>query len=66
MTNSMTNSTGTTKEYLEMASKLRKVAHDLSELKKKKLEDKREKCAAVIVAKVGLTELLNNLKSSRR
>lgn len=50
----------------DMAQKLRKIASDLTELKKQKSVEKREKCAAVIIAKVGLTELEKQLSTGRR
>lgn len=53
-------------QYRIQAQKLRKIASDLIELKAKKAEEKREKCAAVIVAKVGLTELKNKISNGRR
>jgi hypothetical protein len=53
-------------EYRDQAKKLRKIAADLKQLKETKAEEKREKCAAVIVAKVGLEELKNKLSNGRR
>ena len=54
------------KTFREQAQKLRKIASDLKELKAKKIVEKREKCAAVIVAIVGLNELKNKLSNGRR
>lgn len=53
-------------QYKEKAKLLRKIASDLSALKEKRKVETREKCAAVIVAKVGLNELKNKLTSARR
>jgi len=53
-------------DYKKLAAQLRKVASDLTLLKEKKKEETREKCAAVIVAKVGLNELKNSLTTGRR
>jgi len=50
----------------ETAAKLRKVASDLQILKAQKAQEKREKCAAVIVATVGLAELQKQLSEGRR
>lgn len=49
-----------------MAQKLRKTAEDLKTLREHKVQEKREKCAAVIVAKVGLKELQKQLSGGRR
>ena len=45
------------KKYKELASTMRKTAKDMVELRAKKDKEKMEKCAATIVAKVGLEEL---------
>ena len=56
----------TSTEHRELAATLRKVASDLKELKEKKKEEKIEKCAAIVVAKVGLETLKERLTNSRR
>jgi len=53
-------------KYKEVAATLRKVASDLQELKKKKEAEKIEKCAAIVVAKVGLETLKEEITKSRR
>lgn len=53
-------------QYKNTATQLRKVAADLIKLKEKKKVETREKCAAVIVAKVGLEQLKNSLTNGRR
>ena len=45
------------KKYRDLASTMRKTAKDMTELRDKKNKEKMEKCAATIVAKVGLEEL---------
>ena len=52
-------------KYLDIASKMRKVAAELSGLRKKRAQEKLEKCAAVVVAKVGLEELKRRLSVIR-
>ena len=53
-------------KHRELAATLRKVASDLKELKEKKKHEKLEKCAAIVVAKVGLETLKEKLTNSRR
>ena len=56
-----------TKEQLtKIASDLRDTATQLVELREAKEIEKQEKCASIILAKVGLEELKNNLINKRR
>jgi len=50
----------------EMAQKLRKIAADIATLKEQRKVETREKCAAAIVAQVGLNILNKKLNSGRR
>lgn len=53
-------------ELKKIASTLRKAAHDLAALKEKRVQEKREKCASVLVATVGLNTMKEKLENGRR
>ena len=55
-----------TAQLKKIASELRIAATKLAELKEAKKIEKQEKCASIILAKVGLEELKNNLINKRR
>ena len=52
-------------KYIEIANQMRKVASDLSVIREKRKKEKMEKCAATIVAKVGLEEFKKRLNTIR-
>ena len=53
-------------EMKKIASTLRKVAADMKILEEKKAQEKLEKCASIVVAKVGLNALNKKLTNGRR
>lgn len=56
----------TSKYYTDIAALMRKTAANLELIREKRKTEKMEKCAATIVAKVGLEELKKKLTETRR